>query len=376
MNIYIKLITFIFSWIIVKVSCIDAGGVILALSSGIIFDGIIQGAIISSFSATIGSYVAFTLAKLNTPIRTKALELLDEYPSLRGIDKVVSKDGLKAVLTLRLAPILPIPIGFYNYIYGVTNVPVTAFLGGIFLGSLKPYFLDSYLGYFGKDIIQGNVDTNGIQDALLITALGISVLIGVFASQLASETWDTVLEEIELEKKQKLLLNNTTDITTENDGIVRKIFDMDIPKWIIGFQLALKDADKSINDVVLNEQYAKVWNYTNVNDDIIPYEINPVNYITSPEIVEYNKGINLVESLCEGLVLSPIMFTSFLKYSNPLYNETIDEQLIEYIQNSPPKVIIKSNNPEIEYNKKQLLLKLNQLRIRTENRINILNERI
>ena len=68
-----------------------------------------------------------------------------------GVEKVVARDGLKAVLTLRLAPILPIPIGLYNYVYGVTNVPIGQFAGGIFLGSLKPYLLDSYLGYFGKE---------------------------------------------------------------------------------------------------------------------------------------------------------------------------------------------------------------------------------
>lgn len=55
---------------------------------------------------------------------------------------MVAKDGLKAILTLRLAPVLPIPIGLYNYVYGVTNVPYLDFAGGIFLGSLKPYLLD------------------------------------------------------------------------------------------------------------------------------------------------------------------------------------------------------------------------------------------
>jgi uncharacterized membrane protein YdjX (TVP38/TMEM64 family) len=56
--------------------------------------------------------------------------------------QVVAKDGLKAILTLRLAPVLPITIGLYNYVYGVTNVPYFDFAGGIFLGSLKPYLLD------------------------------------------------------------------------------------------------------------------------------------------------------------------------------------------------------------------------------------------
>lgn len=151
-----ELLLFVFAWTLVKVFCFDAGGVVLALSSGILFGGVLQGALLSSLSATIGSSVAFGLAKLDTPFRDKALEVVDRYPSLRGIEKVVARDGLKAILTLRLAPVLPIPIGLYNYVYGVTNVPYIEFAGGIFLGSMKPYLLDSYLGVFGKQIVDGD----------------------------------------------------------------------------------------------------------------------------------------------------------------------------------------------------------------------------
>ena len=125
-----ELALFVLAWTAVKVLCFDAGGVILALSSGILFGGVIQGAVVSAFSATVGSSVAFGLAKLDTPVRKKALEVVEEYPSLRGIEKVVAKDGIKAILTLRLAPVLPIPIGMYNYVYGVTNIPFIDFAGG------------------------------------------------------------------------------------------------------------------------------------------------------------------------------------------------------------------------------------------------------
>ena len=93
---------------------LTAAGVALALSAGILFNGVFQGAVISAAAATIGSTIAFTMAKLDTPVRKKALEILEEYPSLRGIEKVVAEDGLKAILTLRLAPILPIPIGMVS----------------------------------------------------------------------------------------------------------------------------------------------------------------------------------------------------------------------------------------------------------------------
>ena len=149
-----ELALFILAWTAVKVFCFDAGGVVLALASGILFGGVWQGAVVSAFSATVGSSVAFGLAKLDTPVRKKALEVVDEYPSLRGIEKVVAKDGIKAIVTLRLAPVLPIPIGLYNYVYGVTNVPYLDFAGGIFFGSLKPYLLDSYLGVVRKQQVR------------------------------------------------------------------------------------------------------------------------------------------------------------------------------------------------------------------------------
>lgn len=112
-----KALIFTASWTAVKVLCFDAGGVALALGAGVLFGGVFQGALASAAAATFGSTVAFGLAKLDTPVRKKGLELIDEYPSLRGIEKVVAEDGLKAILTLRLAPILPIPIGAYNYVY-------------------------------------------------------------------------------------------------------------------------------------------------------------------------------------------------------------------------------------------------------------------
>lgn len=93
---------FVLAWTFVKVFCFDAGAIILAFSSGILFGGVIQGAVLSAFAATFGSFVAFSLAKIDSPFRKKALEIVEEYPSLRGIEKVVAKDGIKAILTLRL----------------------------------------------------------------------------------------------------------------------------------------------------------------------------------------------------------------------------------------------------------------------------------
>lgn len=313
-----ELALFVLAWTVVKVFCFDAGGVILALASGILFGGVIPGAVLSAFAATVGSSVAFGLAKLPTPVRQKALEVVEEYPSLRGIEKVVAKDGLKAILTLRLAPVLPIPIGLYNYVYGVTNVPYWQFAGGIFLGSLKPYLLDSYLGVFGKQIVDGTASGGMLDDALLLVALGFSVLIGVFASQLANETWDSINEEIEIDKAEKAARGKDD----EGDEVMREFMGMKLPQWIIGFQFALAEADKRVNALIEDEYHAKVWNYTreeveSVSNDII----DPATQPNSPEVLGANKGFDFGASLCDGLVLSPALLSAYLKYADPLYVE-------------------------------------------------------
>lgn len=86
---------FCLGWTFVKTLCFDAGGIVLAFASGILFGGVIQGAVMSALGATIGSSVAFGLAKADTPVRKKAIEIVEENPSLRGLEKVVADEGLK-----------------------------------------------------------------------------------------------------------------------------------------------------------------------------------------------------------------------------------------------------------------------------------------
>jgi uncharacterized membrane protein YdjX (TVP38/TMEM64 family) len=369
---------FLAAWTAVKVLCFDAGGVALALSSGILFGGVLQGAVISAFCATVGSSVAFAMAKLDTPVRKKALEVVDDYPSLRGIEKVVARDGFKAILTLRLAPVLPIPLGMYNYVYGVTNVPFLSFFGGIFLGSLKPYLLDSYLGYFGKTIVDGTAasDVSGMQDIILLVALGLSVLIGVFASQLAGETWETVLEEVEAEKREK------DGDEPEDDGIVREFLNMPVPDWLVGFQISLAMADDRIHEMIYQEYEAHVWNYT--KEEPIPRDLDPALFPTSPEILGVNQGFDFGAIICDGLVLSPAIFEAYFLYADPL----LEEEKAQAARRKPRDFLMDATEPNNismltapsqerpDDSQEALLGKLQDLRSITQERLNKLNERL
>jgi uncharacterized membrane protein YdjX (TVP38/TMEM64 family) len=321
---------FCLAWTAVKVFCVDAAGIVLALSSGILFGGVLEGTFMSALGATIGSSVAFGMAKADTPIRKKALEIVEDNPPLRGIDKVVTEDGLKAVLTLRLCPILPIPLGAYNYVYGTTNVRFLDFAGGIFLGSLKPYLLDSYLGYFGKTLVDGTASQEGgLQDYALVAALGVSVLVGVFASQLASETFDAVLAEQEAEEKER----RATEVNDDDaeDTVITEIFGLELPEWLVKFQYALKEAEDRMTDLTLQEFDAKVWNETEelkvlgmvkVQDRTLSDDRNPaIINANSPERTQIYQDIDFGASTCDGLVLSPVLFSFFMKFSDPLFDE-------------------------------------------------------
>ena len=175
--------------------------------------------------------------------------------------------------------------------------------------------MDSYLGVFGKQVVDGTAMDGGLQDALLLIALGVSVLIGVFASQLANETWDSINEEIEIDKAEKAALEGNDDDV--KDGIIREFMGMGIPQPLIGFQLALQSADERVNDMIEEEYKAKVWNCTDEELKLSPN--NPAIKPSSPEVVQANSGFDFGASICSGVVLSPALLGAYLKYADPLF---------------------------------------------------------
>jgi hypothetical protein len=242
----------------------------------------------------------------------------------------------------------------YNYIYGLTNVTLPNFAAGIFVGSFKPYLLDSYLGYFGKQIVDGDfavastsitpastitdaITTTTItttsalpqvatdmQDFILLLALGVSVLIGTFASQLAGDTWDTIQKEIQTDKEAKraasreLGLNHTS--TYDEESILRKVMGLEVPEWVVGMQIAYQEANQRINNMIQTEYSAKVWNYTSAST--IPSFLDPAYFRDSPEKSGDPQGFNFISSLLDGVALSPCLIQAFFKYSDPQFNET------------------------------------------------------
>lgn len=191
-----KLVAFAGAWCITKVACLDAIGVVLAVSSGILFGGVWQGGLASASCATLGSTIAFCLGR--TVLKDRVAPEVEKRAALRAMERAVSNDGFKTVLTLRLAPLLPIPIGMYSYVYGAsTSLAIPEFVAGTLVASLKPYTLDAYLGVFAKSAIDGDPGDN---DVVILATFAAVILIGTLASQIATRTWEEVQAELALEE--------------------------------------------------------------------------------------------------------------------------------------------------------------------------------
>jgi hypothetical protein len=188
--------------------------------------------------------------------------------------------------------------------------------------------IDSYLGYFGKELIDGTAaDANDLQDLILLVVLGVSVLIGVFASQLAGETWESVAEEVEAEKLKKKLEAQNGEGGEVDDGITRSLFGFEFPEWVIGAQIALKQADVRMEKMIQTEYKAAVWNCT--DDNPPPFTKDPSKFNDSPEVLGAWKGFDAVAAICDGFVLSPSLIKAYFKYGDPLYDISKDDDIIE-----------------------------------------------
>ena len=184
---------------VAKVLCLDALTFLLAVSSGVLFGGVVKGALAATACATLGSTVAFGIARYGRPrLREKLLVLVRRDPKTRALERAVVERGFATVLVLRLAPLLPIPIGGYNYLYGATAMDVAQFVPAMFLGSVKPYAFDAYLGVVGKQVVDdvagGGAAAPGLSDPVIIGVFAAFLAIGALSSELAGQAWREIEE--------------------------------------------------------------------------------------------------------------------------------------------------------------------------------------
>jgi hypothetical protein len=170
---------------------------------------------------------------------------------------------------------------------------------------------------------------------------------------------------------------------------------VDLPEWLVGFQIALAMADDRVHQMIYQEYDAKVWNYT--QQEVIPRDEDPALEPTSPEVAGANQGFDFGAIICDGLVLSPALFQAFILYADPLLDPEeekaernqprkfdVDPEIMEATnavvtssslsngkqQSSDVQLTIQDDSEE------ELLRRLSELRLLTRERLNKLNAKI
>ncbi|CAM9764580.1 unnamed protein product [Chrysoparadoxa australica] len=156
----------------------------LTASSGYLF-GVAGGTAIVLLSATIAAGISFLLGR--TLLRSWVEGLLAENAKFAKIDRVLSKEGFKIILLLRLSPIFPFAIS--NYLYGLTSVSFSEYIAATMLGFAPGSLAYVYSGTVGKALTLGSDEALPwyVYGAGLALAVVVLQGIGKWATQVVAE---------------------------------------------------------------------------------------------------------------------------------------------------------------------------------------------
>jgi len=175
-------------------------GIVLPSISPVLFGGVIEGTLISAFCATFGSSINFVIGKNFLYERVLDLEIFGQPPVknttwYRALSANIEKDGFKAALLLRLAPVLPIPIDAHWYVSGCTPLKLPTFFCAYFVGALKATFLDAYLGSLLTSGLAGEEAVSGSTRVIVIVETVAILLVSVLVTQYALGLFNEMMQE-------------------------------------------------------------------------------------------------------------------------------------------------------------------------------------
>ena|ERR1051326_1102445 len=122
-------------------------GLPLTLGAGFLYGAII-GTLVVSPASVAGATLAFLIARYLA--RDWVTRRLKKYPQAAAIDRAIEKNGFKAVVLLRLQPVLPFNI--LNYALGLTSIRLRDYMLASWIGMFPATVLYVYLGSIMNDI--------------------------------------------------------------------------------------------------------------------------------------------------------------------------------------------------------------------------------
>jgi len=122
-------------------------GLPLTLGAGFLYGAII-GTLVVSPASVAGASLAFLIARYVA--RDWVTRRLKKYPQAAAIDRAIEKNGFKAVVLLRLQPVLP--FNLLNYALGLTSIRLRDYMLASWIGMFPATVLYVYLGSIMNDI--------------------------------------------------------------------------------------------------------------------------------------------------------------------------------------------------------------------------------
>lgn len=125
-------------------------GSIITVAAGFLF-GVPMGIITALIGANVGACAAFLVGR--TIARDRVARTIASYPKFKALDEMVSKEGFKFVMLLRLNPILPFNI--LNYALGLTKVSFSDYALASLIGMLPETVVLVYFGSVARSTAAG-----------------------------------------------------------------------------------------------------------------------------------------------------------------------------------------------------------------------------
>jgi uncharacterized membrane protein YdjX (TVP38/TMEM64 family) len=122
-------------------------GLPLTLGAGFLYGAII-GTLVVSPASVAGATLAFLIARYVA--RDWVTRRLKKYPQAAAMDRAIEKNGFKAVVLLRLQPVLP--FNMLNYALGLTSIRLRDYMLASWIGMFPATVLYVYLGSIMNNI--------------------------------------------------------------------------------------------------------------------------------------------------------------------------------------------------------------------------------
>jgi uncharacterized membrane protein YdjX (TVP38/TMEM64 family) len=122
-------------------------GLPLTLGAGFLYGAVI-GTLVVSPASVAGATLAFLIARYLA--RDWVTRRIKKYPQAAAMDRAIEKNGFKAVVLLRLQPVLPFNI--LNYALGLTSIRLRDYMLASWIGMFPATVLYVYLGSVMNDI--------------------------------------------------------------------------------------------------------------------------------------------------------------------------------------------------------------------------------